>query len=388
MKIVITNNVKGIFEDIDQIWLEIGIYDEDRNLVFVGIEFPKLHIQKCDFVEINDEAFDRAAKLQYRIKTVSGLHKVFTFSSKQKSILQEKEREEIIYGVKNKETPHNLFDKQKYFADLDSKIEQVSKLRDKTQGQKNLVYYSVYFKGPYLHLLNFSIETLLSYSKEDFDLLIITDEHTKDLINDLSFVKIKQPIFHLTETPFDGVEASINKIKVFDYQDIDLYKNILYLDCDTISIQNMTDLFKEKLRSNILYTAHNDHISYSSFKTIQHGFECLSEEFVKQMENAKQMPFNAGQFLFQNSIKMREHFNNIRWMIDNWVGKYFFEQCFMNYYFCKAKIADTSILQKNVNFILTTDFAKSDIKPQSKLIHFIAPALDGYSKLKFLYNYL
>jgi hypothetical protein len=138
-----------------------------------------------------------------------------------------------------------------------------------------------------------------------------------------------------------------------------------------------------------LYTAYNEHITYNSFKTIQHGFECIEDSFITQMEQTKQMPFNAGQFLFKNSVKMKKHFQNIQWMITNWVGKYFFEQCFMNYYFCKANITSSDILQNITNFILTTNFKEeANIKPNSSLIHFIAPALDGAAKLKYVYNYI
>lgn len=391
MKILISNNLKSIYNEIQQVWLEIGVIDEERNLNFIGIEFPKEHIIKNNFLEITDDSYENCSKIQYRVKTEDNLFKVFCFSSKHKSVFTTIEKEDVIFGLKNKELPNrqaNEEDKSKYFTNVEHKIQTTLASTDKCYGTKNLVYYSVYFKGPYLHLLNFSIETLLKHSTEDFDVLIITDEDTKKYIEELSFVETKKPLYHLTSTPFDGVDASINKLKIFEFEYINHYKNILYLDCDTISIGDTSSIFKADLLAGVLYTAYNDHVTFDHFKTVQHGFPILGDNFVKEMQAKNQMPFNAGQFLFKNTLHMKQHFENVGWMIDNWTGTYFFEQCFMNYYFCKAEITNTTILQNITDFIVTNILEQVKFKPKSTLIHFIAPALDGASKLKFLYNFI
>jgi hypothetical protein len=96
------------------------------------------------------------------------------------------------------------------------------------------------------------------------------------------------------------------------------------------------------------------------------------------------MPFNAGQFLFRNSSRMREHFNNVNWFMKNWVGEYFFEQAFMCYYFCKAYLTDDSILNKYMSIISTTTTTEYSITKDTCLVHFIAPPLDAKTKLKFI----
>jgi len=99
------------------------------------------------------------------------------------------------------------------------------------------------------------------------------------------------------------------------------------------------------------------------------------------MKKQNQKPFNAGQFLFQNTQSMKAHFQNIKWMIENWSGDYFFEQCFMNYYFCKAGVAKESILQDYVDFVITTEDEK-DLKYNKKLNSFYFSSSKWKCKIK------
>jgi hypothetical protein len=96
------------------------------------------------------------------------------------------------------------------------------------------------------------------------------------------------------------------------------------------------------------------------------------------------MPFNAGQFLFRNSERMRKHFDNVNWFMRNWAGEYFFEQAFMCYYFCKAYLTDDGALNKYMSIIATNGITEQELSEDTCLIHFIAPPLDAYTKLKFI----
>jgi hypothetical protein len=63
------------------------------------------------------------------------------------------------------------------------------------------------------------------------------------------------------------------------------------------------------------------------------------------MHQKKLKPFNAGQFLFKNTLKMKKHFENIIWLTKAWGGYYFYEQSFLNYYFnVKTKLTSNEIL--------------------------------------------
>ena len=82
------------------------------------------------------------------------------------------------------------------------------------------------------------------------------------------------------------------------------------------------------------------------------------------------------------------HFDNLNWLINNWNGEYFFEQCFMNYYFCKAKITECTLLQNLASIINTIDSnMQFDLNKNTCLVHFIAPPLDAKTKLDFIKNF-
>jgi hypothetical protein len=163
----------------------------------------------------------------------------------------------------------------------------------------------------------------------------------------------------------------------------------LFLDCDIVAQASIDELLSVELNDGVLYTAKNKNLGFHSFKTIYHGFSCLSDEFVAEMMLGEQYPFNAGQFMFAPSPAMLKHFENVKWFMDSWPSEYFFEQCFMNYYFCRGYITDIVLLKKYIglNSTVTADITDDDIADKA-LVHFIAPPLDAAKKLEYIHNYL
>jgi len=258
-------------------------------------------------------------------------------------------------------------------------------LSHETIGTKNLIYYTAFFDNGYIELLNNSIISIVNNSDINFDVLIITDEQTKSVIEQQPFNSFIKPKYLILDTPVDGIEASQHKISVYKYEHISNYDKILFIDCDVVCISDVNVIFAHELKHNTLYTARNLNIDYSYHKTLYHGFEFLGDEYVNNMTLKQQKPFNTGQFLFKNSKAMQQHFKNIRWFMVFWTGTYFFEQCFMNYYFCTAAIADDSVLQTHMGIISTVDNEiKFNITSDVCLLHFIAPPLDATVKLKFI----
>ena len=270
-------------------------------------------------------------------------------------------------------------------TEIITKSKKVDEIENSILGTKNLIYYSAYNDSVYLEMLNLSILSLLKHNSIDkFDILIITDNSTKNKIDKLRFIEKKKPLFHITKTPKDGIEASINKIKIFDYKKINDYQNILYLDCDTAFKGNIDNIF-DNIKSDILYTTHIvKKPLFELFKTLTYGFEAVDDDFVKLMKEKKQYPFNAGQFLFKNSIKMQKHFKNLNMFVNNWRGEYFFEQGFMNYYFCGVEITDNEHLVQFVDFYSSDKSIKDLIKP---IIHFAGNPLNGESKYYLMDNF-
>lgn len=376
MKILIDPEIKSSIEETDKVWLEILFpTDKEFNATFVDIDYVK----KFNYLEMADNAFKRCKSIQYRVENKEGKVKLYKFASKTKAKFISATIKPL--GVRTKTSK---FPKKQFFSAVDQLIEKSKKIDDSLIGTKSLVYYSVYFEGDYLTLLNLSIESLLKHEKKPFDILIITDKATKPHIEALSFARKITPLFHITETPKDGIEASINKLEVFNFSQIDEYNRILYLDADIIANSSIKNIFKQKYKSDVFYTASNHHLTYEHFKTHHHGFNTLTKAFIEEMRSNHQMPFNAGQFFFYNTKRMKTHFDNVKWMIANWSGEYFFEQCFMNYYFCKASITNNKLLTNIVSFIVTTDASTENIQLTKPLTHFIAPPLNGGLKVKFI----
>jgi hypothetical protein len=255
-----------------------------------------------------------------------------------------------------------------------------------TTTSKNLLYYSVYFDKGYVELMNNSLMSIIKHATADFDVLIITDKPTQKLIKRQPFTKHIQPKYHITPTPADGVEASKNKTLVYEYQDVDEYDKILFLDCDVVAVGDIASVFDVCVEHNTLYTARGTNIAFHHHRSFHHGFDVVRQDFIDEMTDARQYPFNAGQFMFCNSSSMRAHFHNLNWFMQAWPGEYFFEQAFMCYYFCKAKITNDAL---NSKLALISTVVDNVYSMQGKiLLHFTAPPLDAITKINYINNFI
>jgi lipopolysaccharide biosynthesis glycosyltransferase len=111
---------------------------------------------------------------------------------------------------------------------------------------KKLVYYNVGFNSNYNKLLELSLISLkMNY---DGDILIITDYENslllKENINLYDDVK-----FMIVEKPPDVFIAALNRVRIYDYIDFDYYDVILYLDCDTVIINSLDNIFNETIKN-------------------------------------------------------------------------------------------------------------------------------------------
>jgi lipopolysaccharide biosynthesis glycosyltransferase len=391
MKISIPEKIKSEIDVIEAVYLETAKANAgEQSPAFVGSIISDKHIRVVPFIELSNTIFENCTHIQYRIVYKNGITEIIKFNGKSQSIYRSKLTLATQQCVRYKTS--ELFDdsdggRVKCLEELDKKISEAESSPSISYGDKNLIYYTIFFDKGYIELLNKSILTILKHGKVNFDLLLITDEATKEKIELQPFIKKIKPKYLLLKTPMDGVEASQYKTRIFEYSEINDYRNILFLDCDIICLKDVNTIFNSKLEDNLLYTARNTNLNYGHHKTIHHGFVYLDDKHVFEMAQAKQMPFNAGQFLFKNTSKIQKHFENLNWFIVNWAGEYFFEQAYMNYYFCKAYATDDTILNEKMSIISTTNDMKFEITKNTCLVHFIAPPLDAKTKLDFIDNF-
>lgn len=265
---------------------------------------------------------------------------------------------------------------------------------DTQHGTKNLIYFSVHGAG-YLNLLKLSLEAIVAATSTiNFDILFICTAETKSAIEVSDYISPFNVHYMIVDEPEDGIEASKNKCKVFQWTGINDYNKILFLDCDIIAIKDTSHLFDLATQSNKLYTCYNafpigkNKMHYH--KDAFHSISQISNEHFETLKLHNQMPFNAGQFLMINSDKMQEHFKNVNWLMENWPGHFFFEQSYMVEYFCRNLLTIADVLHQHILVcIITTveDMVKLH-NDDTCMIHFAGPPLQSQTKLEFIDSYI
>jgi hypothetical protein len=252
-------------------------------------------------------------------------------------------------------------------------------------GKKNLIYFTLFGNNEYIFLQRMLLKSLNSQPYNDFDLLFITDEKTKSTIQDIPELKKHNVYYHIVASTTDPVDASMQKLKIYEWENISKYKNILFLDADIIVVGNVGTIFEsESVKNNVIYSAvHNK--NQSLHKTVYH---CLIDYTEHQLHNFSEKnitAYNAGQFFFKNTSTMKSHFENINNFISKWDGRYFFEQSFINYYFNLLEIADTKEFDNQFKFVSINENQTLEVFDKNAVfVHFMGNAGNGMGKLEFM----
>ena len=254
------------------------------------------------------------------------------------------------------------------------------------RGSKNLIYFTVFGKK-YLGLLNILLKGLLKQEFKDFELLCITDKATKCFLTKNKLLKKFKINYHVVPTVKDGVDASMQKIKIFDYKNIIDYKKILFLDLDILVVGNLDKIFNTFVSTNILYSAIHK-FSHDLHKTDYHTVSPYTTNQLEKFSEKNIYAFNAGQFLLLNTQTMQDHFTNIKEFIDIWDGRYFFEQSFMNTYFNVLQMSNVFKFMDYFNFI-SINSRQVDYVPNEEtvFVHYMGSVTDAKSKNVFMKEY-
>lgn len=342
---------------------------------------------------IDDALFESTSDLRLYVKFKDGTEETFTKINKYRWVYDKEVANKLRLPFKTNESStysNTKEDKQVIVDLLNQKYLDATNATIGKKGKQNLLYYSVGGNKEYFTLLKQSIESIFSTaSKINFDVLFICPD---SWVADIEAIKPVNAIFkyHIVEDTTDGVEISKNKTKIFDFVEINKYNKILFLDADILAARDIYHIFAADYEHERLYVKHNKmKVTFSSHAGNYHGLKHLSPEQMEQMKNNNQMPFNAGQFLFLNSNKMKKHFDNLNWLMGVWPGPYFFEQSFMNHYFCSYNLTNNEKLGKKVKLLSTVEphLYNPKVDADDILVHFIAPALNAIAKANFIEEY-
>ena len=251
---------------------------------------------------------------------------------------------------------------------------------------KNLIYFTVGFNPEYIELTYWCIYSLLyqGLSLENIDILIMCDQdylkHVQEKLP--SWVKIM-----IVEKNDTAVQSSMRKIEIFNYPEIDNYDKILYLDSDIVSVKNIKVFFEKELDPNVLYVKSENVDHTSSFHSLK-SYKYTNEQLMFFKEHDIK-PFSCGHFLFKNSIQMNHHFNNIINLVKKYIGNYFYEQSFMNYYFNLNNLTDPSFLEKYIglNVAKSINVLESIDISDPHMVHICDTTIKTFDKLHHMKNW-
>lgn len=260
-------------------------------------------------------------------------------------------------------------------------------------GKKNLVYFTLNHSLEYIDLFFYCLKSIVN--KDDaskFDLLVICPPVFEKIINELIYdrgidLKGFNLLFYHVPEALDGVEASMNKLKIYQWKHISYYGKVLFLDVDILAREPIGTLFDLQIDPDKFYSAihsTSDHLHNTKFhKLVDYELSKMNEFRDKRI-----YAFNAGQYLFVNNLRMMHHMYNVDWMTRAWPGEYFFEQAFLNHYFNWFSISDVHLLDRYVKFVAVHLWEKGDFAHSQKsdysIIHFAGHACDAHKKIEYI----
>lgn len=268
--------------------------------------------------------------------------------------------------------------------------------------KKNLVYTTIGHSKNYVPCLQHLFQSIFTFSPNpNFDLLIICDE---SLIYDVQScltkvcksqeVHIESILFSIVPNALTPMRSSMQKLRIFDIDNIHSYKNVLFIDLDVLCLCPLNPLFtnfeelleKHPEKLERLQVCH-ERTNYEDHKEIFWSMDSYSDQDIEYFKTNKILPFNAGCFLFRVSKQMEEHFTNVRKMvIESYKNRklFFYEQAFMNVYFNSSNLIAYDI----INPLIYKMFPDLEEYYEGKIIHFCGTPGNGLVKFKTMESYI
>ena len=251
---------------------------------------------------------------------------------------------------------------------------------------KHLIYFTLGFNEEFVKMVKCCIRSIIvNASVINFDILILHDPKVDVSQFHQLFPEIS---FHFLELPEarDGVEASMNKLKIFSFDQIWKYSKVLFLDADIIFGKiDLKDVFEMRLKYDTFYSTIHESCHIATHQTFFHTIRQYTKDEMEKFKENNLKPFNAGQFMFRVSSLMQEHFENVLHLVSIWKKNYFFEQAFLNYYFNSNLASDTETMRKYFSiYYIGKNHMNELTLDKSKIVHYAGNPCDSQTKLDFV----
>lgn len=243
---------------------------------------------------------------------------------------------------------------------------------------RNLIFFTTGCDETYIQLTSFCIYTIGQHTDlTNIDILVMCDADYQSIIcKELPhFVK-----FHITPNNNSPHQTSMRKCEIFDYENIQLYSKVLYLDSDIVVTGDISRMFDKISNENVLYvkteTRDNDCHNH-----LEHSLQLHTESQVLEFSRRNQHGFSCGHFMFCNSAIMNHHFDQVLKLMRSHTGPYFYEQSFMNHYFNSEFITDETMLEHNIDFFDSSKTSNNMQNPGATIAHFACASMPHMLKL-------
>ena len=247
------------------------------------------------------------------------------------------------------------------------------------KGNRNLVYFCVFYNRDYLKLADLLLKSIKYYSGTDtIDFLIMTTaDFQEDVHNLCTSIGIYVKIFAL---PFKTIfQAACARLYIFDYKEIANYDKILYLDTDILIKGDLRRMFSIPLEER-LYAIESGTIQSPSF----------GAQFFEPVVDPSVRGFNSGTLLFRNCLPIRDVFSMIRGHCNAYADSkaaipYCMDQPFINYHFIRCGLYENVTLNPYVSLFEGYDEVKNEAT--SIICHFSFPIGNSGHKLGRMKKY-
>ena len=252
---------------------------------------------------------------------------------------------------------------------------------------KNLLYFCIFYNEKYLILGDLLLKSLSIFGKIDkskTDILLCTSREFMEKFKDNKYVKELGVKFFVFEAN-NLYEACSARLNIFNYEKINDYNKILYIDTDILITDNLNNIFNKEINKKLYAKEEAGSRKWHYFLWHKSKIKWLPKD-----------SFSTGVLLFLNCPEIKELFSKIYLHIKDHIKNKkkmpsSVDQPFIIYHCYQKKMYDNKLLNDIVT--LTDD---DEIKlinnyteyNKKSLLHHVGTGTGGPDiKIKILSNY-